>query len=423
MKVLFTAAAQRPHFYPLVTLAWAFRAAGHDVRVAAQPPVVPEVLRSGLPAVAVGGSYDYVGGMRDIVKEMGSRGVAGSRRDVKAVSEKGVGTLVAPTDIPPDELRRLRGLRYVPHVETARAMAADLVPFIQSWQPDLVVTDPLVFVAPMVADIAGVPLVRHLFGPDALRRLGYPAQGREVDGPVRDSWPQGLVELFDQYGAEVRVNYAARTVDPWPGSIQLDGVPNRLPVRTVPYNGATVVPEWLAKPADRPRVCVTWGTSATAIAGADGFVVPRIVAALQPLDVEIVLALDTADLGRLGDDLPPNVRLADRLPLDLLLPGCAAIVNPAGAGTMLTAAVHGVPQLLIPQIAEAPMNAKLFADSGAAIALDTDTMTDEELRSAVTEVTFGATREAAARLRAEIEAQPSPADIIPELSDLRPVRE
>src|SRR5262249_6339226 len=54
MRVLFTAVGGQPHLYPLVPLAWAFRAAGHEVRFASTPAQVRDIVHIGLPMVAVG---------------------------------------------------------------------------------------------------------------------------------------------------------------------------------------------------------------------------------------------------------------------------------------------------------------------------------------------------------------------------------
>ncbi|MGW2425618.1 nucleotide disphospho-sugar-binding domain-containing protein, partial [Streptomyces sp. NPDC001709] len=58
VRVLFTAWGWNTCYYPLVPLASAARAAGHEVVVATQPGLVPTVLRSGLPAAAVGHDTD-----------------------------------------------------------------------------------------------------------------------------------------------------------------------------------------------------------------------------------------------------------------------------------------------------------------------------------------------------------------------------
>ncbi|MGW7578886.1 hypothetical protein [Streptomyces sp. NPDC054765] len=54
MRVLFVTLAASPHFFVQVPLAWALRAAGHEVRVASQPDLMDTITAAGLPATPVG---------------------------------------------------------------------------------------------------------------------------------------------------------------------------------------------------------------------------------------------------------------------------------------------------------------------------------------------------------------------------------
>lgn len=82
------------------------------------------------------------------------------------------------------------------------------------------------------------------------------------------------------------------------------------------------------------------------LAGDEAFVLPKVVAGLAELDVEVALAISAADQAKLGT-LPGNVRLATNVPLHLFMPTCDAIVNQGGTSSLLTAACHGLPQVLI----------------------------------------------------------------------------
>ncbi|MFE9117175.1 glycosyltransferase [Streptomyces sp. NPDC007172] len=68
---------------------------------------------------------------------------------------------------------------------------------------------------------------------------------------------------------------------------------------------------------------------------------------MADLDVEVVATLNAEQLDALGPT-PPNVRAVDFVPLNQLLPSCAAIIHHGGAGTFLTALAHGVPQVVVP---------------------------------------------------------------------------
>ncbi|MGW1290379.1 activator-dependent family glycosyltransferase, partial [Streptomyces sp. NPDC002586] len=54
MRILFATFAVKTHLHPQIPIAWALRAAGHDVRVASQPDLAPDITGAGLTAVPVG---------------------------------------------------------------------------------------------------------------------------------------------------------------------------------------------------------------------------------------------------------------------------------------------------------------------------------------------------------------------------------
>jgi UDP:flavonoid glycosyltransferase YjiC (YdhE family) len=417
VRVLFTpVTATTTPLYHMVTLAWAFRAAGHEVRVAAQPELTNAITGVGLTPVEVGHGYDVMAG---IIEARGGQRVveAPMRRVVRSGLADSAGP-GAPADRPADEQRRMQDLRFGPIVKATAAITPDLLRFAERWQPRLVVSDALVFAAPLVSQTLGIPLVRHLWGPDIWRRLSHPMQGEPADGDVRGQWPTGLADLYDDYGVPPRNDYAAGAVDPWPTSLQLPGIAGRIPMRFVPYNGAAAAPDWVLDRPSRPRVCVTWGTSTAALGGDEAFVLPRVVEALAPLDVDVVLAVSAADRKKLGE-LPGNARVAENLPIHLFMATCDAIVNQGGSSSLLTAACHGLPQVMLPQTADSPFNAANFRASGAGLVLDPAEADAEAIGSAVTTaLTDDAVRAAARKVRDEIASTPAPSDVVRTLEDL-----
>ncbi|MFE9347946.1 nucleotide disphospho-sugar-binding domain-containing protein [Streptomyces olivaceus] len=415
MRILFTpvAATTTPLFH-MVPLAWAFRAAGHDVRVAAQPELSRAIVDVGLPAVEVGHGYEIMDGV------LRSRG---GQRVIEAPADQWTDSGLAGTaEEPPadydDKHADLRDAAMAPLVEAAGRMAPGLLRFTEYWRPDLLVTDSMVFAAPLVSALRGVPLVRQTWGPDVMRMVSQPLQGRAADGDVRAEWPTGLPGLYDHYGVEVRNDYPVRTVDPWPTSLQFPDLSGRLPMRFVPYNGAAVSPDWVLDHPGRPRVCVTWGTSTSALAGDEAFVLPRVVEGFAGLDVEVVLAVGRDDRRKLGT-LPAGVRVAENVPLHLFMGTCDAIVHQGGTSTLLTAARHGLPQVMMPQTADNPFNAANFAGSGAGVTLDAAGADAGEIGAAVTRVlTEPAWRVAAEKLREEMAEMPPPSAVVRSLEEL-----
>lgn len=404
MRILFVPFEWATHYYAMTALAWAARAAGHEVRIAAHPSITAAVTGSGMIAVPIGGRSDLSAGMTEL---RSSPEVGRARREVSGE----VGEL---WKLPADKLAHILAFMMIPHIRIAEDTTPDLVEFTRAWRPDLVVGDPLMYAAPVAASVAGAPLVHHLLGPDFLRVMRFPGLG----GDAEVGWPDGLRRLYDRYGVDLGAAAALRTVDPCPARIQVPGVARRLPVRFVPYNGSGTAPSWLLKPPVRQRICLTWGTGAQALRGDAGSPLPELLEALRDLDVEVVVAVRPHDRDQLGE-LPPNSRAVVDLPLDLLLPTCSVVLHQGGAQTMLTAAAHGVPQILLPQIIDQGLVAELLTKSGAGIGLDPKNLRPELVRESVG-VALGdeSIRNAAAELRREIMGQPSPAEVVRSLAQV-----
>jgi len=352
MRILSIPWAQRSHYAHLVPLAWALRAAGHEVRIAAQPAIADAVARTGMVWSEIGAGYD-------------------------------------PASATPAEA-------LAPLVRTAAATAGDLGRLVRSWRPDLVVCDPYVLAGPIAAGIAGVPLVHHLCGPCVQRRTGViPGSGRPVA-----LWPDELREVYDRAGVEPVGEPAAGAVDTCPPALQYPGLPGRIPMRHVPYDGSGEAPDWLLVPPARPRVAVTWGILSHNTLGA-----------LAGLDVEMVVTVGAAERALLGEP-PAGVRVVRDLPLHLLLPTCAAIVHQGGSGTLLTAAAAGVPQAVVPVLPGHLVGAGQLDRAGAGVMLDSAEAPAEAIRAAVVRILGDDCRGAAARLRDEVAACPSPAEVV-----------
>jgi UDP:flavonoid glycosyltransferase YjiC (YdhE family) len=402
MRVLFIPAAVASHHYPMVPLAWAFRTAGHEVCVAGQPVVIDSIVRSGLTAVSVGGSYDLMAGISGASEMV--------RRETGRVPN-GAAELAA---LPPDVRRRYVEMRKAPHLKAAEAMAGDLIAYARTWRPDLVVTDPATMVGPLLADVLEIPLIHHLWGPQPPSVTKFPGYG----APVQD-WPSGVREMFARFGATPRPDYSLGTVDPCPPSLQPVSGPNRLVSRYLSYNGSGAVPQWLRVPADRPRVCVSWMTTDTEAADGTGrHPVAALAEALATLDVEVVITVRASDRAALGP-APDGVRLVEDIPLHMVLPTCAVSVNHGGAGTMLSAACAGVPQVIVPQNPAHDFNAERISAVGAGTAFRAHEIDIEAMAATVASMMTDDTwRKAARSLREENLALPAPAEVLRTIVDL-----
>lgn len=390
MRVLMTSWAWPSHYLPMVPLGWALRAAGHEVRVASQPALQPVITDSGQVAVAVGPDLDHA--------EVHRRVMGGLKLDRVPHAPRPGATMRGWDEDSRERVRRVFSV----FGAYSEAMLDDLYAFARHWRPDLIVFDPTTFAAPVVAAALGVPAARHIHGVD----VTY--QAREVIAEL-------AAPLAKRLGVSEVDVLGQTTVDPCPPSMQVPSELSRLTTRFVPYNGPAVVPSWLRQPGSRPRVCLTWGTSTTRVAGRHLFAPPLVIEALRGLDVELVVAVTGAD-AELLTGLPDNVRVVRDLALDLVLPHCAAMVHQGGNGTLLTGAYHGVPQLVLPQLPDQTFHTRCYVSTGAGSSLAAGEITPDSIRSAVLELLRSPDyRQAATGLRDEIRACPSPAEVVPDL--------
>ncbi|MER5538941.1 nucleotide disphospho-sugar-binding domain-containing protein [Streptomyces mirabilis] len=389
MRVLVATSPWPTHYFVVQPLAAAFRAAGHEVLVVAQPSMADLVTRSGLPMAAVGSDIDLVEIRR---KTLSQELKARQKPEDPARADDGGQVF--------DTWQRAALANLDPVMELARA-----------WKPDLVLADTMCPPGLVAAQELGVPGIRHLWGWDFFGSAG--------SEKILAALP-GFYDPYRTYGLDVQGDPALRTVDPCPPSLQPPASPARLQVRYVPYNGAGRAPgrELRRRDKSTPRVCLTWGRSITRIMGKRAFLLPRVIRALDGLDIEIVVAADAASREQLGE-LPGNVRVLDSPPLHLVLGDCDAIVHQGGSGTVFNAIRAGLGQLAISHMADQDNISAALAESGAGIHLQGEQADEQAIRAAVIRLLEDPEiRTAADRLRAEMLSQPTPAHVAAELAEL-----
>ncbi|XVQ90067.1 nucleotide disphospho-sugar-binding domain-containing protein [Microbispora siamensis] len=389
MRVQFMTWGWKTHLFPLVPLAWAFRLAGHEVRVVSQPTLVPAITEAGLPAVPAGPPLDTSllhRGYRYLVPGEGDR----------------------PLEW--EDLRRYGVWTLAPYLRIAEGMLADCLAFTRAWRPDLIVYEATTYAGPIVSAMLGVPAVRHGWGVDY--SYNFHEFEEEALAPHRAALKLAAVDTL-----------GAATVDPCPRSMQIgptdhvDAEVRRLWMRYIPYNGPGVAPGWLAAPPARRRICVTWGY----VVGSfyrGSFLIGDVLRALDGIDAEIVAAVPPGTREEIGP-VPEGTRVVEGVPLQLILPGCDLFVSQGGLGGMMTAMSCGVPQLVLPPVPDQVLNARRLDLTGAGRFAFLAETGPRELHALVAHLLdTPAYAEAALRLRAESAAQPGPAAMVSTLTEL-----
>jgi glycosyltransferase (activator-dependent family) len=408
------------HLYPIVPLAWALQASGHEVRVASHPDMAATITAAGLTAVSVGRPADLGALMRD------------------GASDQRLEQITEALEIGSDDLNLRNAIRYYTlagvslyfptdpqRAESDRAVD-DLVAFARSWRPDLVLWDPLVLAAPVAARLSGAAHARVLYGLDYVgwaqqrftERIGRPAQPL-TEHPLAELMRPTLRRFGLDFDAELAVGQW--TLDLLPERMRLPVDLRYTALRRVPYTGTTTVPQWLYDEPKRPRVCLTLGMSTRKfLSGHGASPIADIFGLVEELDIELVATVNSAQLADV-EELPDRVRIVDYLPLDLLLPTCSAVVHHGGGGTFAAAVAHQVPQL-IPAPGEGGDRvafARYVEQRGAGLTVSrTDYSADvfaEQLFRVLHEPSF---QDGAAGLHDDMLATPSPRDVVPVLEKL-----
>jgi calicheamicin 3'-O-methyl-rhamnosyltransferase len=286
-------------------------------------------------------------------------------------------------------------------------MQRDLGPILNRVRPDVVVREVAELgVAPMAA-ARGIPLVTVAFS----GVLPENARGAVMD----DLGPLWRAEgLDDPSWDDV---YGRMYVHPFPPSF--GQCPDSSAVRPARATGALSAgppPDWVqALGAARPCVYVTSGTERTATT----FPWRDVFAVIAGLDVEAVATIgsyiDPSDVG----PVPSNVRIERFVPQADVLRRSAVAISHGGAGSVLGAASHGLPQFVVPLFADQWQNAVAVADAGCGVFAGPDDRTVDDIDAALRTLLNGTAHQDAAKLvAAEIASMPVAADLIDEIEAL-----
>ncbi|MFE2245880.1 nucleotide disphospho-sugar-binding domain-containing protein [Streptomyces lavendulae] len=380
MRVLFAVSPGFDHLYPLSGLAWAFRTAGHDVVVATSGVSTQAAAHAGFAVREVSPGADFasifpkVGTPEERTRAMRERGLAIAR------------TLETP-DVILEKFSRVSDL-----------MLDGILEFATAWQPDLIVYSKLQGAALVTARALGIPAVEHGFS--FLR-----------EGTMAERFLPYLAPLYERVGVPVELPSVTSLY--FAPEDMMHGEGEGWTMRSVPFHGGGTLPDWMARPKERPRVCVTLGTTVPHVAGIGSL--ESVLTAAADVDAEFVLALgDDPDLDSLGT-LPENVRVVGWTPLSTLLTTCDAIIHHGGSGTTLTAAHAAVPQLAMPHGADNWINAAMVERCGLGLNRDPEQVDAQLLKTLLHDTELRASTRAAATALA---AQPGPDQIVPRLLGL-----
>lgn len=376
MRVLFTTQPGEGHLHPILPLANALQAAGHEVAVACAPSFCRLVEARGLRAFTMG--IDWA-----IAPDADWEQLWPQLRDV------------------PEEHYITFVLAKIFAGAVAEAALPDLLTIARTWSPDVIVRETCEYTGWLAAEILDLP---HASVEVTL--FAFTQREAEV---VAGSLARHLVRYGQPVDDVPSRLFAGLHLSFVPPSFQDPAVP--LPatahaLRTVPVDSlpGERFPAWLVDEPDRPLAYVTGGTSGDRT----GYFEP-IIAAGRELDLNMVVTVGrTFDPAQFGT-LPQRIHVARFISQTLILPHADVGLNHGGFSSVLGALAFGVPQVIMPFGADQPVNACRAEALGTAIVLPAEQRSPEHIKHAVwTVLTDQRYRRRAQDVQAEIASLPGP---------------
>ncbi len=382
MRILCTYAGGSGHADPLVPVADAVRAAGHDVAFFGR--------RSAAAALDANGFT--------LFPDTDDRALA--------AGEDAPITPLLELDME-REYRDLRGFAD----RIARARMAGTLELADHWRPDLLVCDEADYGSMLGAERLRLPHATVLTN----------ASGSFLRA-VDIAEPLDAIRVELGLPPDPRLTMPARdlVIAPFPPSFRDPAVP--LPGNAIsisPDLGRSLprsAPDWLSHLPDGPTVYFTLGTIFNHESG-DLF--DRVLAGLRDLPVTVIVTVGRSiDPDRFGPQ-PDNVHVERYVPQTVLLPHCDLVVNHGGSGSVIGALAYGLPLVVLPMGADQLPNAQRCVQLGVGVTLDAVRVTPRSIRDTTSALLRDAqAREAAERIRDEIASLPGPEATVPMLERL-----
>lgn len=362
MRILLSAVPAFGHVLPVLPLARAARAAGHEVALLTHPSM--GVAAPSIPLLAAG--PDAAESLAEVHRRTGG-----------------------------DPMSDVAAFAVEFFVENAMNLGADdALARAREFRPDLVVAEMSDYLGQFVAAALGVPWAAH-------------GATLPLVEPLAAQFGQRAAVKFGERG--VAPSPAIAYVDPWPDSLLRPTdhyhAP-RLPIRPEPHAGEG--PAWAGPsfggPEGRPTVLLSLGT----IVDNPQALTDAVVAAGK-LDVNVLVAPHTEDDLDMGQVDRQRVHVAGFVPMRDLLLHSDLVVSAAGAGTVLSALSAGLPMVLFPLGLDKPVNAERAAAAGTALVIDDPAAISDAVLELLRDGSFRTSAEGLAR---EIAAMPSPHEVI-----------
>ena len=245
----------------------------------------------------------------------------------------------------------------------APVMMDVLEPLFDQFRPDLVVHETAELAAPPIAKSKSVPCVTVAFSGELSQSVL--AAGVVAAAPL---WLRRGLEAPPDLGM-----YDGAYLHPFaPALGQRPLGANIFDMKPLSVDGhSNGCPAWLESlGTERPLVYATHGTELGSRAPWEA-----IINGLAMVDVDAVVTVGRGVnleslLAMVADRAPGRIIIENYIPQAILMERSDVVLSHGGAGTMLAAAVAGLPQIVIPTFADHFENADAFVGAGVALAIE-----------------------------------------------------
>jgi UDP:flavonoid glycosyltransferase YjiC (YdhE family) len=369
VRLLLSTRSAFGHLYPMMPLADAARAAGHEVVFSLGPEFVPKLQALGYRAEPTGIE----------IREAGAEAIA-------------AGTPVMGAD-------GRTNLDFGAHVFVevmARRVALDVAALLADVQPDVVVAGQFDQGAGIAAAAAGIPVACHAISPHWPIEAGWSTYAARLSALAAE---HGLAVPANGFVGDVYLSI-------FPDVLEVPSFvrhATRRPMRPVAWSEpGTAVPPWVRR-RQRPLVYLTLGTMVVT-----DDALRSAMSGLASLDVDVLIALGSAAGTEIGD-FPPNVHIERFVDQVGVIETVDLVVHHGGSGTVLAALATGVPQVVLPRGADQFVNAERLDAAGLAAVLPPGDATPDAVAEAARAALAEPAAAEAEAVRTELSAMPNPA--------------
>ena len=351
MRVLLTTQPGYGHFRPLLPLARALVAAGHEVRVGTSASFAPVVEREGLTPEAVG--LDWLHGVKATIPP----------------------ELRAPPEA--DTIETFFAHQFVRM--TAERLAADVLTLSDRWRPDLVVRETTEYGGSLAAQVLGLPWAALQVASPTLMSDGVLAEVAVALDEIRPRLDLPPDPALHAVRDELLICFAPPELhDP---AAHLPAGLRSFHPGSPPVGGP--FPDAIAElGVERPLVYATLGTVFNDPTYELNFF-PSILEGLTDTPVDLLITVGpNVDPASLGDQRP-GVMVLPYVPQRAVLERSAVVICHGGYGTLLDSVDAAVPLVVVPFGADQHVNAAAVQRLGIGIVVEEESLSARTIRDAV----------------------------------------